>query len=51
MYNGKWSSGLSVAIKIGRLPVQTPPGARPGLGNQPRYEAPSDLWLEIVKTQ
>ena len=28
-----------------------PEGARPGLGNQPRYEAPDDLKVEIVKTQ
>ena len=46
---GEWSNG--VAIRIGRFLVQTPLGARPGLGKQPRYKAPSDLRVEIVKTQ
>ena len=30
-------------------PVQTPIGARPGLGTQPRYEASGDLQDENVK--
>ena len=29
--------------------VQTPLGARPGLGTQPRYEAPGDPLLKYVK--
>ena len=40
-----------VAIEIGRFPIQTPLGARPGLGSQPRYEAPGNLRVKIVKTQ
>ena len=36
-------------IKVRRFLVQTPLGAWPGLGTQPRYEAPGDLWVEIVK--
>ena len=38
--------GLRRYIGIGRLPVQNPVGARPGLMNQSRYEAPGDLWVE-----
>ena len=34
---------------MGRFPVQTPLGARPGLGTQLRYEAPGDLRVEYVK--
>ena len=41
--------GYSVTIRIGRFPVQTPLGARLGLGTQPCYEAPGDLWVEIVE--
>ena len=41
--------GYGVTIRIGRFLVQTPLGARPGLGTQPRYEAPGDLWVEIVE--
>ena len=41
--------GYGVPIRIGRFPVQTPLGARLGLGTQPRYEAPGDLWVEIVE--
>ena len=26
-----------------------PLGAQPGLGSQPRYETPRDLWVEYVK--
>ena len=46
-------SGLeiySVAIRIGRFPVQTLLGAWPGLDIQPRYEAPGDLPVEIVES-
>ena len=42
----KNKSGLA-----GQGAVQTPLGARPALGTQPRYEAPGDLRVEIVKTQ
>ena len=37
-----------VIVRIGRFPVQTPLGARPGLGTQPRYEVPGDLRVENV---
>ena len=40
-----------VVIRIGRFPVQTPPGTRLGLGTQPRYEASGDHWAKVVKTQ
>ena len=43
--------GEGIVIRIGRFPVQTPLGARPGLGTQLRYEDPGDLWIKIVKTQ
>ena len=46
---GEWPSGLRRCSRIGRFPVQTPLGARPGLGTQPRYEAPGDLRAENVK--
>ena len=36
-------------FRIGRFPVQTPLGARPGLGTQPHYEAPGDLRIELVE--
>ena len=41
--------GEGVGIRIGRFAVQTPLGARPGLGIQHRYEAPGDLWVELVE--
>ena len=47
----QWPSGLRCCDKCGRFPVQTPLGARPGLGTEPRYEVPGDLRVEIVKTQ
>ena len=40
-----------VSIKIGRFPVQIPPGTRPGLGTQPRYEALGNVQFELVKMQ
>ena len=43
--------GSYVVIRIGRFPVQTPLGTRPGLGTQLCGEAPGDLWIEIVKMQ
>ena len=36
-----------VTIRIGSFPVQTPLGARLGLGTQPPYEAPGDFQVEI----
>ena len=33
------------------VPVQSPLGSRSGLGTQPSYEAPDDLWVEYVKAQ
>ena len=45
------SMAKRLEAKIGRLPVQTPLDARPSLRTQPYYEASSDLWLKIVKTQ
>ena len=35
--------------RIGRFPVQTPLGARPGLAAQPRYEDPGDPWVKVDK--
>ena len=43
--------GKGVTFRIGRIPVQTPLGARPGFETQPRYEAPDDHWDEIGQTQ
>ena len=43
--------GQGGVIRIGRFLVQTPLGARPGLGTQPRFEAPADLRAKIVNTQ
>ena len=36
-------------IRIERFQVQTPLGTRPGLGTQPCYEVPGDLWAEYIK--
>ena len=44
-------SGSRRCNRIGRFPVQTPIGARPGLGTQPCYGAPGGLGIENVKTQ
>ena len=41
--------GLGVVVRIGRFPVQTLLGTRPGLGIQPLYEAPGDLCVKNVK--
>ena len=41
--------GGLVAIRIGRFPVQTLLGARPGLGTQSCYETPDDLRVNTVK--
>ena len=36
-------------MRIGRFPVHTPLGARPGLWTQRRFEAPGNPWVEIVE--
>ena len=42
---------VTAIIRTKWFSVQTPLGARPGLGTQPRYEAYDDLRVELVKTQ
>ena len=37
----------SVVNRIGRITVQSPLCAWPGLGAKPRYQAPNDLRVEI----
>ena len=41
--------GQGGVLRIGGCPVPIPLGAQPGFGNQPHYEVPGDLWVEIVK--
>lgn len=36
-------------MRIGRFPVQTRLGVRPGLVISPRYKAPRGLWVKIVE--
>ena len=36
-------------MRIRRFLVQTPLGAQLGLGIQPCFEGPGDLWVEIVE--
>ena len=43
------NSGLRCCSKNQKVPVQTPLGARPGLGTQPHYEAPDDPRVENAK--
>ena len=43
--------GYGVTVRIGMFPFQTPLGAHPGLGTQPRYEALGRTWVEIINTQ
>ena len=43
--------GSDVLIRIKRFLVQSLLGTWPGLGTQPRYNAPGDLWVETVKMQ
>ena len=45
----EWRSGLRYCNKYWKVTGSILLGARPGLGTQPLYEAPSDLWVEIVK--
>ena len=37
--------------RIKEIRFQTSLGTQPGLGIQPHYEAPGDLWVDIDKTQ
>ena len=46
---GEWPSGLRLCYQNRKVPVQTPLGARPGLGTQPHHETPGDLRVEFVK--
>ena len=47
---GEWPSGLRRCNKNRKVPGSKPPlGARPGLGTQPRYEAPGDFPVEYVQ--
>ena len=41
--------GEGIVIRVGRYPVRTPVGARPGLGTQPRYETLGDPRVDYVK--
>ena len=41
--------GCGIVVRIGRLPVQSPLDAQPGLGTQPRHKAVCELLVEIVK--
>ena len=38
-------------VRIGMFPVQNLLGTWLGLGTQPHYKAPGDLWVEQVHTQ
>ena len=40
--------GSGIRTRIGRIPVQTPVDALPGLGTQPHDEAPGDPQAEQV---
>ena len=44
----KWVKALWLELEV---PVSNPIGAWPGLGTQPCYKAPCDVWVEIVKLQ
>ena len=48
---GEWPSGLRCCNKNWKVPGSNPLGAQPGLGTQPRYEAPSDLRVDYEQTQ
>ena len=39
--------GLSGYIRIGRLPDQATPGARPGTETKPTYKIPNELKVEL----
>ena len=42
-FREEWRNRLRRCDRVGRFPVQTPLGARPGLGTQPCYEDPGDF--------
>ena len=44
---GEWPGGLRRCCRIGKFPVESLLGARPGLETQPRYKAPGDPLVEI----
>ena len=46
-----WPSGLPIWEPIWNFPTETPLGAWPSLGTQPRYEVPGNLWDEIWEAQ
>ena len=48
-YNSSKKGISFLDLIIRRFPVQTPLGAWPGVGTQPRYEAPGDLRVESEK--
>ena len=43
--------GKGVVIRIRMFMIQTPLGAQQGLGTQPQFETPCDLWVENLKMQ
>ena len=43
--------GLGAGIGTGRLVFQPQSGAWLGIGTQPCYKAPDDLWVKIAETQ
>ena len=46
---GEWPSGLRHWNQNWKVPGSTPLDAWPGLGTQPHYKAPGDLWVELVE--
>ena len=42
----EWPSRLTLCDRTGRFPIQFPQVARLGLGTQPHFEVPGDLWVE-----
>ena len=42
--------GQGVRFRIGRILIHTPLGTWLGLGTQPHYKTPSDLWVKQVYT-
>ena len=47
----EWPSGLRRYNQNWKVPGSKPTRHAVNLGTQPRYEAPSDLWVEYVQTQ
>ena len=48
-FRGEWPCGLRRCNENWKVPSSNPLDARPGLGTQPRYEAPGDLRVEYVQ--